>query len=158
MERASLDAIGDLYRRRYRQFLRVAIALTADGEQARDAVQEAFARAVRERLHFRGEGRLEAWVWQIVLNVCRDERRRARADALAGEPAATNGHPDDWPELRAAVASLPERQRLTVFLRHYADLDYETIAAVLGVRRGTVAASLNAAHRALRNALTEVTP
>jgi hypothetical protein len=32
MKGASLDAIADLYRRRYRQFLRVAIALTADGE------------------------------------------------------------------------------------------------------------------------------
>ena len=54
------------------------------------------------------------------------------------------------------MAALPERQRLILFLRHYADLDYETIAAAVGIRRGTVAAALHAAHRTLRHALTEV--
>jgi RNA polymerase sigma factor (sigma-70 family) len=63
----------------------------------------------------------------------------------------------DWPELRAAVSALPERQRLALFLRHYADLDYEAIAFALGVRRGTVAATLHAAHESLRRTLTEVT-
>lgn len=58
--------------------------------------------------------------------------------------------------MRAAVAALPERQRLALFLRHYADLDYESIAAALGVRRGTVAASLHAAHETLRETLTGV--
>jgi DNA-directed RNA polymerase specialized sigma24 family protein len=42
-----------------------------------------------------------------------------------------------------------------VFLRYYADLDYEAIAAALGIRRGTVAAALNAAHRKLENSLRE---
>ena len=69
---------------------------------------------------------------------------------------ATNGHAESWPELRAAVAMLPERQRLAVFLRHYADLDYGQIAEVLGVERGTVAATLHAAHRTLRNRMSEV--
>ena len=38
------------------------------------------------------------------------------------------------------IAGLPERQRLVLFLRHYADLDYDTIAQVAGIERGTVAA------------------
>jgi RNA polymerase sigma factor (sigma-70 family) len=67
-----------------------------------------------------------------------------------------NGPAREWPELRGAIAALPERQRLALFLRHYADLDYESIAAVLGVRRGTVAATLHAARESLRQALTEV--
>jgi len=48
------------------------------------------------------------------------------------------------------VAALPERQRLMVFLRYYADLDYRAIATALGVKTGTVSATLNAAHAALR--------
>ena len=67
-----------------------------------------------------------------------------------------NGHPPEWPEVRAAVAALPERQRLALFLRHYADLDYEAIATALGVQRGTVAATLHAAHESLRRTLPEV--
>jgi RNA polymerase sigma factor (sigma-70 family) len=66
--------------------------------------------------------------------------------------AASNG----WEEIRAAVGALPERQRTTVFLRHYADLDYEQIADVLGITRGTVAATLHQAHEKLREVLAEV--
>jgi len=54
------------------------------------------------------------------------------------------------------VAVLPERQRLVLFLRYYADLDYRRIAQILGVRTGTVSASLHAAHKTLLRALSEV--
>jgi RNA polymerase sigma factor (sigma-70 family) len=152
---ASIAALEELYRRRYRRFHRVARALL-DDERARDAVQEAFARAIRARFDFRGEGSLEAWLWRTLLNVCADDRRTSRPRMDVEEPAAANGTAEEWPELRAAVAALPERQRLILFLRHYADLDYETIASAVGVRRGTVAAALHAAHRTLREALAEV--
>jgi sigma-70-like protein len=44
------------------------------------------------------------------------------------------------------VAELPERQRLVVFLRYFADLDHARIAEALEIRPGTVAATLHAAH------------
>lgn len=55
----------------------------------------------------------------------------------------------------AAIAALPERQRLAIFLRYYADLDYAAIAASLGIKAGTVAAALHAAHNTLRKTLQE---
>jgi RNA polymerase sigma factor (sigma-70 family) len=153
---ASAAAIEELYRSGYPRFLRVALALTGNRDVARDAVQEAFVRAIRANAALRAERSLEPWLWRTLSNVCLDERRRvARLESLA-EPPAKNGHAEEWPELRAAVAALPERQRLVLFLRHYADLDYETIAAALGIQRGTVAASLHAAHGALRRTITEV--
>jgi RNA polymerase sigma factor (sigma-70 family) len=57
--------------------------------------------------------------------------------------------------VRAAAAALPERQRLVLFLRYYADLDYAAIAAALGITEGTVGATLNAAHAVLRRSLEE---
>jgi RNA polymerase sigma factor (sigma-70 family) len=51
------------------------------------------------------------------------------------------------------VAALPERQRLVLFLRYYADLDYAAIAAILEIKEGTVGATLHAAHASLRQAL-----
>jgi RNA polymerase sigma factor (sigma-70 family) len=54
------------------------------------------------------------------------------------------------------VSALPERQRLVVFLRYYADLDYRSIAVVLGIEVGTVSATLSAAHTALRRLMKEV--
>jgi RNA polymerase sigma factor (sigma-70 family) len=76
---------------------------------------------------------------------------------VADNPASPNGHADGpSEELRAAIAVLPERQRLMLFLRHYADLDYQSIAAALGVSAGTVSATLSQAHARLRQTLEEV--
>jgi RNA polymerase sigma-70 factor (ECF subfamily) len=145
--------LEQLYRDRYGSFVRVAIALLRDADRAHEAVQEAFARSLHSRKAYRGEGGLEGWVCSTLLNVCRDALRRSDPPL---EPPRTNGRSEPLPELRAAVASLPERQRLAVFLRYYADLDYEAIAAALGIERGTVAASLHAAHANLRASLREV--
>ena len=122
-----------VYRLRYRQFLRVATAILGDEASGHDAVQEGFAQALREQQSFRGEGPLEAWVWRMVVNAALAARRRrvARREAPeAVEAASTNGHAADEAGVRAWVAALPERQRLAVYLRYYADLDYR------GNRRG----------------------
>jgi RNA polymerase sigma-70 factor, ECF subfamily len=154
-ERASVQALEELYRRRYRRFLRVAIAVVGSREAAADAVQDAFARALRARHELRSSDALEAWVWRMVVNAAVDQHRARRDTVATGEEPATRDD-GEWPELRAAVASLPERQRHALFLRHYADLSYDDIATVLGVARGTVAATLHAAHESLRERLPEV--
>jgi RNA polymerase sigma-70 factor (ECF subfamily) len=150
----TLPDIEALYRRRYQRFYRLALALTGAPEHAVDAVQEAFARAIRHRFAFRAESALETWLWRTLVNVCADEHRRRLSLA---EPAPETGvDPEEWPEVREAIAALPPRQRLVLFLRHYADLDYEGIASVAGIERGTVAATLHAAHRALEHTMEEV--
>ena len=147
---ASLEELEALYRGRFEVFARVAASVTGDAERARDAVQEGFATAVLKRRSFRGEGPLEAWVWRIVLNAARSDQRRAVPPTGAGQPFSPNGQPEADAELRVALARLPERQRTAVFLRYYADLDYAAIADALDISTGTVAATLNAAHTALR--------
>lgn len=155
---ASLDELEALYRSRFDVFARVAASVTGDTDRAHDAVQEAFATAVRKRRFFRGDGPLEAWIWRVVLNAARSDVRRSLPTIGFDEPAAANGHPEHDAELRVALARLPERQRTAVFLRYYADLDYVAIAEALGVSTGTVAATLNAAHTTLRTRLEEVRP
>ena len=74
----------------------------------------------------------------------------------ASAPTETSGSGESWQsELRELIASLPERQRHVLFLRYYADLDYQAIADVLDLRIGTVGATLNKAHFALRRQLEE---
>jgi RNA polymerase sigma factor (sigma-70 family) len=145
-----------LYRERYRAFLRVARAEVREEAAAADAVHDAFVQAVRNRRSFRGDGTLEAWVWRMVVNAARKRRREAvdsRPELVEVVDASRNGFGDP---VRIAVAALPERQRLILFLRYYADLDYATIAATLDVAEGTVAATLSAARAALRESLKEV--
>lgn len=142
-------AIEDLYRRQYRRFLRVAIAVVGSPDAAADAVQEAFARALRERHSLRNDDSLPAWVWRMVMNAAIDQQRRTKREVPGAAPERV-AEPEDLDDLRQAVAALPDRQRHTLFLRHYADLSYDEIAEVLGVARGTVAAALHAAHETLR--------
>jgi RNA polymerase sigma-70 factor, ECF subfamily len=153
---ASLNELEALYRSRFDVFTRVATSVTGDSDRARDAVQEAFVRAVRGRRSFRRECPLEAWVWRIVINAARSAAPKASPTVDEDQLAASNGHPEHDVELRVALARLPERQRTAVFLRYYADLEYAAIGEVLGIQTGTVSATLNAAHAALRSQLEEV--
>jgi RNA polymerase sigma factor (sigma-70 family) len=154
---ATAAGIEAVYRARAPEFLRVATAITGSREGGRDAVQEALTRAFARRTTFRGTGTVEAWLWKAVVNAARNVRDRSPrvAEGADADAAAHDGLDERRDTVRAAVAELPERQRLALFLRYYADLDYAAIASALGVRRGTVSATLNHAHEALRAALAE---
>jgi RNA polymerase sigma factor (sigma-70 family) len=154
---SELDEIERLYRTRYRAFVAFAAAVAGDAEEATDVVQEAFAAAVRKRRRVQGANPLEAWLWRIVLNKARDRARKGRRTRLvasAETPVSPNGYEADA-AVRTLLARLPERQREAIFLRYYADLDYATIAELLGISSGTVGATLSAAHASLRERLQE---
>ena len=142
-----LDELEALYRTKLPEFRRAAAAIAGDEEAGRDAVQEAFAAAVRRRRTWRRRGPLEAWVWRIVVNKARDARRRRPCSV---EPHRAVNLPD------VPLDALTERQREIVFLHYFADLDYAEIAHALRISVGTVGATLNAARKTLRTALEEV--
>lgn len=150
-----LAGIEALYRREFTAFVRVARGIVGDRERALEAVHDGFANAIRARDGLRDESALEAWVWRSVVNAARKATRRPLVElaAVADVPLV---EPPVLRELAPALARLPERQRLIVFLRYYADLDYRRIAEVVGVEVGTVSASLAAAHRSVRLGLEEV--
>lgn len=156
---ASLEAIEAVYRRDFARFLHVATAIAGDVELAADAVQEGFARAVRHRGEFRGDGPLEGWLWRTVVNAARARagaKPEVALDALERVAAPARNGRDDADRVRPLLLALPERQRLVLFLRYYADLDYRAIADALEISPGTVGATLNAAHAALRPLIEEV--
>ena len=147
--------VEQVYRSRLPELWRVAAAISGSRDAAPDLVQEAFVRAVRQIDGFRGDGPLEAWLWRIVVNVARNARRERATVALPEELAEESMSSTDEArgELAAAMSRLSERQRLVVFLRYYADLDYSTIAEVLAISSGTVGATLAAARTTLSRAL-----
>jgi RNA polymerase sigma-70 factor (ECF subfamily) len=145
-----VEELEVLYRERLPELTRAAAAIAGDEESGRDAVQEAFAKALRKRRRFRGDGNLEAWVWRIVVNAARDAGRRRRRKLTAALPAEARAD-----ELGLPLELLTERQREVLFLHYYADLDYTTIAHALGISPGTVGATLSAARQTLRGALTK---
>ena len=146
--------LEELYRRRYVHFRNTLATITGSRESARDVVQEAFARALRARKGFRGDGSLEAWVWRIALRTALEQRPDPRLASLNGsEPMLLQPQRDG--ALADALRTLPARRRLIVFLRYFADLSYAEIAEVCEVKEGTVGAALAQARAALGHALTD---
>jgi RNA polymerase sigma factor (sigma-70 family) len=157
---ASLDDLERLYREEGAAFERVSVAITGDDQLGCDAMHDAFVRAVRDRQSFNGSGPLVAWLWQIVLNEARRRRRNVVDLADLTEADAVTPSDEDMIEdgafVRSRIAQLPEREKLVLFLRYYADLDYSCIASALEIAPGTVGAALNHAHKRLLHDLQEV--
>ena len=149
-------SIEEIYRARLGQFRRVATAVLGDPVAAQDAVQDGFVRAIRDRASFRGDAPLDAWVWGCVMNAVRTSARSRKPPLgdSSSEPLTESDRGSDADEdLRRLIRELPERQRFALFLRYFADLDYESISSILGITSGTVAASLHSAHAAIRKAV-----
>ena len=142
-----------LYHLRHEAFRRTLAAVAGSREAGDDALQEGFARALASLRQFRGEGTLEAWTWRICLNEAKGGHRRRRTEPLDEGIPAPADEPVHDAELRAAPRELPERRRQVVFLRHFADLSYDDIAAATGMRPGTVAATLSKAYTQLERRL-----
>lgn len=142
-------AIERLYRDRYVRFRNGVAPVAGSYEAARDAVQEGFARALRSSDQYSGRGSLEGWVWRIVVRTALEQRKPSAEEFSIDEIDPKLVEPDRDLALAEAVRALPPRRRLVVFLRYFADLPYRTIAEVLEIDVGTVAATLAQAREEL---------
>lgn len=155
-----------------------AFNLCHDRRDAEEIAQDAFVRAYRALLTYSPERRralaLRPWLYQIVLNVARNRRRRRQAPmvSLESEDAGASArspwgarllevdpssNPDAVTEraetattLAAHVASLPARYRAAVVLRHVEGFSYAEVADVLGQPVGTVKSNVHRGTRELR--------
>lgn len=102
---STAQAIEGLYRARYPQFVRFAVATLGDVESGRDAVHDAFVRALRSADTYRGEAQLESWIWTILVNVCRDARERPRVPLDGDSVGAVAGESEVHACTRAALSA-----------------------------------------------------
>jgi RNA polymerase sigma-70 factor, ECF subfamily len=137
--------------------------LLGDRSAAEDVTASAFERAYRrQRTYKAARGSERAWLFGIARNAALDElRRRKRSAAMAAEPADVDAAPADDAAafqrvaLRAAVATLPPRERELIALKFHAGLDNAELAAVLGVSVSNAGTLLHRAVQKLRKAIDE---
>jgi len=137
---------------------RFARNLTRHPHDADDLVQIAIERALTRLDQWHRDARLDSWLFRIVRNAWIDEiRSRARRDALfapeeAGEAigVAAIDREVDRLSVEAAMARLPEEQRLAVSLVLVEGLPYKEAALVLDVPIGTLSSRLARGREALR--------
>jgi RNA polymerase sigma-70 factor (sigma-E family) len=134
----SAGGLEDLYVRHAPEAVRLAYLLTNDGALAEDLAQEAFIKVAGRFRHLRDANALDAYLRRTVVNLCMSHHRRRRVerDYLTREARApASVDPPDVgarDELRAALATLPMRQRAAVVLRYYRDLPEQQVAQALG--------------------------
>ena len=146
---------------------RMAYRVLRDREDARDAVQEALARACESVDTLRNPSSVDGWFYRVVMNLCRDAlgRRRRFLDVEPPEtPPATApgpvpadeavGRAEEAVRLTAAVDALPGMQRAAVALRYGDDRPVEDVAQALGIALGTAKSHLHRAHERLRAVLS----
>ena len=160
------EAARVLTGRHLRRVYGFAARLLGDRAEAEDVAQEAMLRLWRVAGDWRaGEAQISSWLYRVTVNLCTDRQRataRRRAEALdeAHEPADDRAHSEAAlmareraDALQAALATLPDRQRQAVVLRHIEGLTNPEIAAILEVGIEAVESLTARGKRALTAAL-----
>lgn len=146
--------------------------MLGDPDEADDTAQETFVRVYHGLKGFRMESRFSTWAWRIAVNACKNKldskawkERRANAGLEAADLEGAGSSPTPAQELEAkgrrasieaAIARLPEDQRVLVVLRDVEGRSYEEIAESLSLNPGTLKSRLNRARAQLQEWLREL--
>jgi RNA polymerase sigma-70 factor (ECF subfamily) len=153
-----------------------ALSMTRDRRDAEDLVQETMLRAYKGFRSYREGTNLKAWLYRILANTwistCRMKRRRpaeysvdqitdrqlaaytahAPGGLRSAEVEALESSPDA--EIKAALDTLCEDFRITVYFADVEGLPYKEIAAIMNTPLGTVMSRLHRGRRQLRALLS----
>jgi RNA polymerase sigma-70 factor (ECF subfamily) len=139
------DAFTILVRRHRDRLWAVALRTMRDREEAADALQDALLSAYRNAAGYRGDAAVTTWLHRVVVNACLDRmRRRAARPSVPRRATPLPPRPDDHAALerhldvQAALARLPEPQRVAIVLVDLQELSVAEAAEFLGVAEGTV--------------------
>lgn len=163
------DRFAGLFRQHYARLVGLAARVLGDSDEAQEAAQEALLALRTDPVAARTPDDITAWLSRVVtnnsLNRLRGRRRALVRAELAGPGNGPSAPPDpadvveglaDRDRVRAALATLPDRQATALLLRH-AGHAYTEIATALGIATGSVGVLLGRGERAFRSAYEEMT-
>lgn len=143
---------------------RMALRFLGDRAEAEDVAQEAMIRLFRAAPGWQSGGaRVSSWLYQVSANLATDRLRRRPHAALDDAPEVADGQPSAEARLTeqarlsaldAALATLPERQRMAVVLRHIEGLGNPEIAQIMQIGIEAVESLTSRGKRALAAALS----
>jgi RNA polymerase sigma-70 factor (ECF subfamily) len=173
-DEAAFDALVEAYSGQVYALLTRFLGPRANRE---DLVQEVFLRVVRARERYEPSARFSTFLFRIAYNISVNETQRGLAreagrvelgagaeprsasglaeleDPRAARPGAGLERDDVVREVRAAIAALPENQRMALLLAKYEDMPYGEIAEVLGTSEKAVKSLIHRARESLRASL-----
>ena len=158
------DAFRALYEQYKDRVFSIALYFFhGDRGSASDATQQVFLKLMTSIQQFRGEAEFSTWLYRLVVNVCVDDARSRKSEAVISDRLDTFSVPgsqeDDYQRartaraVRMAVSALPPKFRIAVLMRYFDDLSYEEMARALRCSMGTVASRLSRGHKMLAERL-----
>ncbi|MCZ6596975.1 MAG: sigma-70 family RNA polymerase sigma factor [Planctomycetota bacterium] len=165
------EAVDAWFRAEHPEVFRLCVGFLADAEEAEDVAQDAMLHLIDNLTGWDPARSWRSWRSAVVLNLCRDRRRRTSARARAEEAAAAERLPAVLPDpiaeaagaeareaLLACLASLSPREREVFVLRDLQGARTPEVAATLGIGDSSVRSLLTLARRRLRGLLAERLP
>ena len=173
------NAFEILFRKHERSVLDFIYRIVMDVSTAQSLCQETFYRVVMSKKKYKATAQFKTWLFQIAHNLCRDRLRRMkhRSHLSLNSPVMThnNGNiklqdliSDPSPGIaenaesgelntlvKAAIASLPEKEHLVVVLKEYQGMPYSEIAEILNCPIGTIKSHNYRAHQKLNQILAK---
>jgi len=157
--------------RKYQSFVyATALRHLNDPDDASDAAQETFIKALKSLKNFRGNSSLKTWLYRITVNVCSNVKRKKKfysffsnedQEILQNIPASDRNPEQKFEDnelfsnFLMALRKLPEKQRETFALRYFEDLTYDEISKMLGTSVGGLKANYYQAVQKLTKQLID---
>ncbi len=127
-----------------------------DHDDANDVLQNTFLKAWNNLARFEGRASLLTWLYRIAYNEALDFLRRQKKfctmEESLDEPLVERLMADEYfngdetqAQLQAAVAELPEVQRMVFTMRYFEEMKYSQISQILGTSEGALKASYHLA-------------
>ena len=173
-------AFDEMVQRYWSRIYSMVHQLLRNQQDAEEVTQDAFIRAHKGLVNFRGDSAFSTWLYQIATNLARNRywywwrRKRDKSvsfDAPLGDesdstladliPAEVES-PDDITvnqelidKISESMENLGAKHREILILRNVKNLSYEEISAILGISIGTVKSRIARARETLRAELGE---
>jgi RNA polymerase sigma-70 factor (ECF subfamily) len=152
-DRAALEQLLGPHRR---SVVAVCYGVLGSTEDAEDAAQETFLRALRGLSRFRGDSAFRSWLIRIALNLC-FSWKRSRHPTEAWEEGSASSSSATSPEvialshlrLREALDTLPPHRRAALLLKEWEGCSMAEIGALMGWNEDRVKNELYRARRSL---------
>ncbi len=132
-------------------------------EDANDVLQNTFIKVFRNIKHFKGDSKLYTWLYRIATNetityINKQKRKMATGidqedGSIAAQLKADSYFDGDEAQikLKAAIDTLPEKQKLVFNMRYYDDMTYLDISEVLETSVGGLKASYHHAVKKIEH-------
>lgn len=137
-----------------------------DHEDTNDVTQNVFIKAWRSMEGFRQDAKLSTWLYRIATNESLnfiEKRKRIAGIPLEDVEYGLPGYLQEdvlyegdeiQQKLQAAVAALPEKQKLVFILKYFEEKKYEEIAEITGTSEGALKASYHHAVTKIKQMLS----